>query len=137
MPFINHGGAKRSRSQGVAAVELAVCLPAIVVLVFASIESCSMIFLTQALQAATYEGARVAIQPSATSAGAIQRAQDILNGHGVSGATITCVPADVSAPAEGTPIAVVVSAPCDSNRVSPVFFFGSRNIEIRTTMAKE
>jgi Flp pilus assembly protein TadG len=135
MPFIQR--AKRPKHKGVAAVELAVCLPAIVVLVFAAIESCSMIFLTQALQAATYEGARVAIQPSATSAEATQRAQDILNGHGVSGATVACVPADVSTAAPGTLVAVVVSAPCNSNRVSPVFFFGSRNIEIRTTMAKE
>ena len=42
--------AKRAPGRGgVAAVELAVCLPVIVVLVFAAIESCSMIFVTQAL----------------------------------------------------------------------------------------
>jgi Flp pilus assembly protein TadG len=126
-----------TNSRGVAATELAVCLPVIVVLVFAAIESCSMIYITQALHAATYEGVRVAVQPTATNSQVLARTQAILDGHGISGATITLQPADVSAADNGDLVRVVVTASCDANRISPPFFFGGRNIEVRTTMAKE
>jgi hypothetical protein len=121
----------------VAAVELAVCLPVIVVLVFAAIESCSMIFITQALHAASYEGVRVAVNPTATSSQVTARTQQILDGHGIAGATITLVPSDISTATSGSLVRVRVRASCDSNRISPPFFFGGRNIEVQTTMAKE
>lgn len=127
----------RSRRGGVAAVELAVCLPAIVVIVFAAIESCSMIFVTQALHAATYEGAREAIQRSSVNADVVARTQQILDGHGVVGATISLSPSDISTVAAGELVRVTVRVSCDANRISPPFLFGGRNIEIQTTMAKE
>ena len=125
------------RTSGVAAVELAVCLPVIVVLVFAAIESCSMIFITQALHAASYEGVRVAVNPTATNSQVLARTQQILDGHGIAGASITLVPSDVSTAASGGLVRVRITASCDANRISPPFFFGGRNIEVQTTMAKE
>jgi hypothetical protein len=136
MPIDKSANRRRPR-RAMAAVELAVCLPVIVLLVFATIESCTMIFVTQGLHAATYEGARLAIQKTADTTQAIERAQMILDGHGIAGATIHCEPADVTTAAPGELVAVVVSAPCSANRISPVFFFGSQNLEVRTTMAKE
>jgi len=123
--------------QGVAAVELAVCLPVIVVLVFAAIESCSMIYITQALHCATYEGVRAAILPTADNQQVIQRTQQILDGHGIKGTTITLVPADVSYADPGQLVRVRVQTSCDANRISPSFFFGGRNVEVQTTMVKE
>ena len=52
------------RRRGVAASELAVCLPVIVLLVLAMIEACTMIFLKQSLTVAAYEGVRTAIEPN-------------------------------------------------------------------------
>jgi Flp pilus assembly protein TadG len=52
--------------RGVAAAEFAVCLPVLVLVVFASIEACSMIFLKESLTVAAYEGSRVALQSAAT-----------------------------------------------------------------------
>ena len=123
--------------KGVAAVELAVCLPVIVVLVFAAIESCSMIFITQALHCATYEGVRAAILPTADNQQVIQRTQQILDGHGIKGTTITLVPSDVSNADPGQLVRVRVRTSCDANRISPSFFFGGRNVEVQTTMVKE
>jgi Flp pilus assembly protein TadG len=123
--------------EGVAAVELAVCLPVLVVLVFAAIESCSMIYLTQALHCATYEGVRVAILPTADNQQVIQRTQAILDGHGINGATITLVPSDVSNADPGELVRVRIRTSCDANRISPSFFFGGRNVEVQTTMVKE
>jgi hypothetical protein len=116
---------------------LAVCLPAIVVIVFAAIESCSMIFVTQALHAATYEGARVAIQRSSTTAQTTQRAQEVIAGYSFTGVTVTCQPSDVSTVQPGQTITVIATVSCEANRISPAFFFSSRNLEARTTMVKE
>ena len=96
-----------------------------------------MIFVTQGLHAATYEGARLAIQKTATTTQVNQRTQGILDGHGITGATIRCEPADVTTAVPGDLIAVIVTAPCSANRISPVFLFGNTNLEVRTTMAKE
>jgi Flp pilus assembly protein TadG len=135
---MNSRRARRSEGRrAVAAVELAVCLPAIVVLVFAAIEACSMIFVTQALHAATYEGARVAIQRSSDNSKTTARTQQILDGHGIAGATISLSPTNVASAAAGALVRVTVQVPCDANRISPPFIFGGRNIEITTTMAKE
>ncbi len=128
---------RHGRRDAVAAVELAVCLPAIVVIVFAAIESCSMIFVTQGLHAAAYEGTRVAIQKDADTALALQRAEEILAGHGINGATVACSPAEVAAALPGESVSVIVTVHCDANRISPTFFFAGRNLEARTTMAKE
>src|SRR5262245_11435218 len=54
--------------RGVAAAELAVCLPIVVLLVLATIEACSALFLKQSLTVAAYEGVRTAIEEGATSA---------------------------------------------------------------------
>ena len=123
--------------EGVAAVELAVCLPVIVVLVFAAIESCSMIYITQALHCATYEGVRAAVLPTAENGQVLQRTQQILDGHGIKGTTITLVPSDVSNADPGQLVRVRIRTSCDANRISPSFFFGGRNVEVQTTMVKE
>jgi len=51
----------RGSRRAVAASELAVCLPILVLLVLAMIESCTMIFLKQSLTVSAYEGIRKAI----------------------------------------------------------------------------
>jgi Flp pilus assembly protein TadG len=122
---------------GIAAMEMAVCLPAIVVLVFAAIESCTAIFLTQALQSAGYEAVRVAINANGTTSQAQQRAQQILDAHSIVGSSVRCEPPDVSGAKAGDQVTVVVTAGYDGNRISPSFFFGGRTVEVRTTMAKE
>jgi hypothetical protein len=80
---------------------------------------------------------RIAVRPTATNSQVIARTQQILDGHGIAGATITLTPADVAAADNGDLVRVTVRASCDANRISPPFFFGGRNIEVRTTMAKE
>ena len=52
----------RGERRGVAAVEFAVCLPVIILLVFGAIEASSFIFLKQSLNVAAYEGIRESIR---------------------------------------------------------------------------
>ena len=126
-----------ARRAGVAAVELAVCLPAICVLVMASIESCSMIFLNQTLCASGYEGVRAAIQQGATNDEVIARCNEILDARQVADASIQLSPADVSLTTSGEQISVTISAPCDANSVMPAWFFGNRTISAQAIMVRE
>ena len=57
----------RRNARGVAAAELAVCLPIVVLLVIATIEACSAVFLKQSLTVAAYEGVRTALEEGATA----------------------------------------------------------------------
>ncbi len=128
---------QKSTRGGVAAVEFAVCLPAIVLLVMASIESCSMIFLDQTLYVSGYEGVRAAIQQDATNAEVLQRCNDVLDARFVNGTSIDIEPADVAEVDSGQTITITITAPCDANAIMPSWFFGGKTLQTSSTMVKE
>lgn len=128
---------RRSKNRGVAAVEFAVCLPAIVLLFLGSIECADMIFLRQTLTVSAYEGVRKAIQFDATNGQVLARSDSILTSREIDGASIALNPSDVSTAPTGTRIEVTVSAPCSANSVLPLQFFRGRSIAVTTTMVKE
>jgi hypothetical protein len=97
--------------RGVAATELAVCLPIVVLLVVATIEANSMIFLRQSLSVAAYEGVRTAISSGATAAKVQATCKQILSDRHVAGATITVNPTNFAAAAPGIYVDVTVTAP--------------------------
>lgn len=136
MPKMRRCRQKKNR-KGAAVVELAVCLPIIVVLVFGSIETCNMIFLRQTLNASAYEGIRVAVGPDAVHQEVIDRCQAVLDARDVKGATITIDRQDVANVAPGQPIRVVVSAKCDANSGGPSWFFAGRTLEGQASFVKE
>jgi len=125
------------KHRGIAAVEFAVCLPAVLLLFVGSIECASMVFLRQTLSVSAYEGARKAIQFDSTNGDVIANSNNILTSRQVDGASITLNPTDVSAVPTGTQIGVTVSAPCSSNSVLPLKFFNDYSITVTTTMVKE
>ncbi len=129
---------RRKRSpHGVSTVELAVCLPVIVLIVFASIEACSMIYLQQTLQTAAYETARFAVTPRSTSDIASARGVQVLEDRRVTGGTITFTPDDLSTTPRGTYVVVRVSAAIADNRIMPDFFFGNQQLQAEVTMLRE
>jgi hypothetical protein len=124
--------------RGLAVVELAVCLPVIVLIVMASIEACSMIFLQQTLSTTAYETARFASAPRAHAADAIARGQQVLDDRDVNAASIAVDSRQVSI--SGTPTTVVdvtVTAPFDANRLMPAFLFGNQVLTAELTMVQE
>lgn len=123
--------------RGAALVELAVCLPVLILLVFATLETCSAIFLKQTLQIASYEAVRVAVRDGATSAGAISAATQILDDRQIKGYDISIVPAEVEQAEEGTAVVVRITAPCAANLTAATSFFATSDMEGATTMAKE
>ena len=128
---------RKSKRTGGATTELAVCLPVVALLVFASLESCSMIFLRQALCATTYEGVRVAIHQEATNGQVIERCREILKARNVKGSAITIDVTNVAAVELGKPITVTVRASCDANSIMPPWFFGGRSLAASASMVKE
>lgn len=128
-----HSGSRRA----VAASELAVCLPILVLLVLAMIESCTMIFLKQSLSVAAYEGIRKAIEPAATTAQVQTACNAVLTDRRVKSATVTITPTNFTALARGQYITVTVSAPAGKNSIVPGSFFKGRTLSGSATMMKE
>lgn len=122
------------RRRGVAAVEMAVCLPVLMLLTLASIEACTMIFVQQSLETTAYETARFAASPLTVAADAIARGNQVVLDRELADAAITVEPA---APVRGDNVTATVTAPFDSNRMFPSFFFGNQQLTADVTMRKE
>ena len=113
--------ASRRRSErGSAAVEFAILLPVLILILFGIIEFSIAYNHEQGLHAAAREGARVAALPQSTQATVIDRVrsalQGVMNSTDIQNATITVTPSGNQpcngAPA-GTHVVVTVSAPDD------------------------
>ena len=125
------------RRSGTATAEFAVCLPLLLVLIFGSIEACTMIFLKQSLTIAAYEGVRVAISSGATNTDAETAANQILTERGVNGGAVTSAPAVISTVPVGQYITITVTAPCNLNSPLRGWFFNNVSLRGQATMMKE
>src|SRR3954471_18143855 len=88
----NDCGRLAARKRGVAAAELAVCLPVVVLIVLATIESCSALFLKQSLTVAAYEGVRTAIEKASTTSNVQTTCNQILADRRIQGSQVTVNP---------------------------------------------
>ena len=125
------------RRRGVAAVEFAVCLPVIVLLVFGSIEASSFIFLRQSLSVAAYEGIREAVRSGSTTAEVTERAETILESRFVEDFEIAFPNGSVENAARGQEIVIEVSAPTVTNSPLAGSFVTNRTLTARVVMVKE
>lgn len=122
---------------GTAVTELAITLPILVMMLLATIECCCMIFVTQTLHIAAYEGTRVALVPKITPAQVDFAIRQILNDRRVQNATITIEPSNFSAAPIQTFIRVRVTAPANSNTLVSPIFFTNRTLRGECAMMKE
>lgn len=122
--------------RGTAVVELAVCLPVLVLLLMGSLELCNFIYLKQSLATVAYETSREAIRPSATDASVQSVADNMLNARRLSDVMVD-FPNSVDAIDRGQSITVSVSAPSSSNRVAIPRFVNGLTVISTTTMVKE
>lgn len=122
---------------GVAAAEFAVCLPVLILLLLGMIETCSMLFLKQALACAAYEGAHTAVLADATAADVRTVAEGILRDRRVQNGTIEVIPNNLPALAEGEFFEIRVSAPTDSNSILPGRFFRGQTLSSSAVFMKE
>jgi Flp pilus assembly protein TadG len=128
---------RRRNGRGVAAAELAVCLPIVVLLVIATIEACSAVFLKQSLTVAAYEGVRTAIVPGATATTIQATCNQILTDRHVKGASVAVTPVNIATLKPGEYVDVTITAPCASNSVVPLNFYRGRNMQAKASMMIE
>lgn len=120
-------------------MELAVCLPMLVILTFGAIETTSLISLRQRLLTAAYEAVRTTSGPSQTSSAGVTAGTSILTARGVQGGTVTISPDPVTAEtATGTEIAATVTAPFTTNSwMRPLVLGGVRDVTVTVTMVRQ
>lgn len=131
------GGRPVADRAGAAIVEMAVCLPLLLLISFGAIEAANAIFLKQALSQVAYEGARAGSLPETTEATIRQRCEEFLSARHIKGATVSVSPGNVSAKTNpGTVIEVTVTAPANANSISPMWFFKKSKMSNTTAMVR-
>ena len=103
---------------GAAAVEFAICLPILTVLVLAVIEASNAVYVQQAITSAAYEASNVVSASGGTATDAQTRANSVLNSLGIKSASVSISPAVTASTALGTQITVTCSAPLSANLTS-------------------
>jgi hypothetical protein len=128
---------RQRKKRGVATAELAVCLPIVVLLVVATIEACSAIFLKQSLTISAYEGVRTALEADATLTAVEGTCNRILAERRVKNASISVRPSDIAGLEPGDFVDVTVSAPVTANSVVPARFYRGRTLSATVSMMIE
>lgn len=129
----------RDRS-GAAVVEAAICIPVIIILMFATLEISAGFYLQQSLTIAAYEGARIGAKRRATRDQVIERVEDILAARNVtlgSQGQITVTPSDLSTLATLEPLTVTVEAPSSGNCTFIFNSMANRQLSATVKMARE
>ena len=126
---------KQPRRNGVITVEIAIILPVLFGLMVAAYDVTRVNMLRHTAQAAAYEGARRGIVPGATLAEIEAECTRVTSSVGVRQANITVNPATIT---RNTPsVEVIIEIPLRNNTLLASPFFGSIDIEGRTTLTRE
>jgi len=96
-----------------------------------------MIFITQTLHIAAYEGTRVALVPGITTAQVEHSIRQILNDRRVKNATISIDPSNFANAPITSFIRVRVTAPANSNTPVTPMFFTNQTLRGECSMMKE
>ena len=129
--------ARSASRHGLATVELAVCLPVLLLLVVGAIEGSNFIFLKQAVTAAAYESAQVITRVGGTQTKADQRANQILAARSIDSTTITYSPSNPGNAGRGQLISVSVSAPVSANSIGLDWIFDKQTVTATVRMLKD
>jgi hypothetical protein len=129
---------RKENRDGIATSELAICLPILILLTLAVLETCTVIFLKETITISAYEGARVGIRKQGTDAQVAAKVQTFLESRGI---IFESDFVEISDPgfdqaSDLQNITVTVNVPCDGNTYSGWIFFG-RFISASVTMRKE
>jgi hypothetical protein len=117
-------------------VELAICLPILVLLLLSTVEACVMLQLKQNLSLTAYEGARIGILPGSNSENVEFQCQLLLDDRKIDGYTIVMTP-DPSVMDVGDMFTVTVSADCVVNSVLGGVFYQGKSLSESVVMRAE
>ena len=128
---------RHQRRNGVAVVELAVCLPVLVLILLATIEACVMLQLQQNVAITAYEGTRIGILPGSNASAVQLQCEMLLDDRNITNYTITMDPPDPATLNEGDLFTVTVEADCVANSVVGAAFFENKTISESVVMKAE
>ncbi|MCC7419887.1 MAG: pilus assembly protein [Planctomycetaceae bacterium] len=123
--------------RGAALVEMAICVPLIVVIAFGAIEATNAIFLQQALTEAAHEGARTATSIGKTEEDARTRIEQILTAQAIHGAEVSIEPPISFDTPVGQIVTVTVSAPANNNSVGIQWYFKDAPLKGTVVMMRQ
>ena len=123
--------------KGIAVVELAICLPILVIVALATIEACAMLQLKQNASIVAYEGARIGILPGSGEDLVHLQCEMLLDDRNIEGYTVTLAPSDPSSMDPGDLFRVTVSADCAANALFGGFLYDGKQIEETVVMRAE
>jgi Flp pilus assembly protein TadG len=126
----------RHQCRGVATVELAICLPVILLLVVGAIEGSNFIYLKQAVTAAAYESVQTMTRVGGTKAKAESRATQVLSARSIDQSTVSFAPANPDTVARGGEVTVSITAPMSSNSIGLRWFFDDESVTASVCMLK-
>lgn len=123
--------------RGVAALELAVCLPMILILILGTLQACAMFYLKQNLSVSAYEGIRRCVEFQSTPEDVEQACLRILADRRVNDGSVEISPPNYASLPSQTWITVTISAPSNSNSPVRGWFYGDTVLTSSATMMKE
>jgi Flp pilus assembly protein TadG len=144
------------RRRGIAAVELALCLPFLLILGLGAIEVCNIMYVRARMYSAAYEAARYATRPTTAStlaASSPQAASSLVTNYcttllgqlGVSGGTVTLQvlddttsqPKSITAAGPMDQVTVSVAAPLNQNYLTSYVINTSITLNASATLIVE
>lgn len=123
--------------RGAASVELAVCLPVIILIVFGAIETCSIVFLQQNLQLIAYEAARVAASPYHDAQDGRTAGRLVMDQFELHGGTVTIETSPLPGHSDISLVSAAVTLPVATNRILPAWALPVPQLSAHCTMVKE
>lgn len=122
---------------GTAVVELGLCLPILVLLMLATMEACSMLYLQQKLKVTAFEGARVGIVPDAEVANVMHQCEVLLNASDVQSYSVSLSPSDPTTLNRGDYLTVTVSAPFADNSLAGGWLYTDKTLSRSVSLQAE
>ena len=133
----SHGNTERHLRVGAAVVELAICLPLLVMISLATVEACAMIYLKQSLKIAAYEGSRVGLVDGADTENVLAQADLILENRRIQQYEVDLEPGSLASLDSGDFLRVSVNAPCVPNSLIGGWFYQSKSFTESVEVMKE
>ena len=123
--------------RGIAVVELALCLPVLVLVLIGTLETCRMLHMQQNAAITAYEGCRIGIMPGSTNAAIQSQCQILLDDRNVVSYSIATTPNDISTLNVGDPLTVTVNIDCVANSLMGGMFYQTETISESVVMKAE
>jgi hypothetical protein len=129
---------KRRTRKGVAAVEFAVCLPILIMLIVGMNEICSALYLKEQVTVAAYEGGRVGVQRGSTDAVVTDYIKHLLDERGIQydGNVVQISNPGFNNAATMEHVTITVTVPLANNSITGNYIT-DQNISANVTLRKE